>query len=626
MIGFRTSRKVSHYRLLEEVGSGGMGTVYRAQDTRTRQIVAVKLLRTEFTDDPVFRERCEREALIASSLESPYVVRILDHGSADGRYFIVMEFVEGGSLGDLLEAAGALGPRLALRIAKQVTLALVEADERGIVHRDIKPRNVLLAQGDVVKVSDFGVARQETDDTLTLTGGFVGTLAYAAPEHLLGRAERRSDIYSLGATLYHMLHGAAPVPGTIAALQAPVLRDDDPDSEAQAGLPAEQIASVALRCMKENPGDRYQTGEELLRALDDAERSLPESALTIEVSSTHRAIAFGLLRRKSTELTLRNHGNAPVEARLGSRPGDIRRPVALPRSVVVGPGGLAKIRIKPQPLTPGWRAKSDRSCFIVSAETEPQSLPVEATGRLFRKSYGVRVPAGIAAVIVAGMISVSLAGAGRGDPDASVTELPTSTAKPNRNQSARATPEPNGGDSPGPTDSPGPSRSGAPSRTPTPSVSQPIQSPNVNAGAGVSAISTPPVTPDPTAILPRIRSGAWSYEFWEYGWEPDACPGPGDVETGNTFVGFREQPAGDGFIEPGETFDFWFRDQYPARAFNVVMRWPDLDFQMTVGSNVVEVWNWHFTDDEKIANNTWTREYLDLGCTRYYSGTTIFVD
>src|SRR3989337_2913882 len=192
---------VSHFQVESLLGAGGMGTVYLGVDRRDGTLVAIKLLHPHLTDTS-FRERFEREAHVAALLRSPYTVHILDYGVVDGRYFIAMEYIDGEPLGQALRG-GPLPVDRALRIAAQVARALEEAQARGVVHRDIKPENILLGSGDSVKVADFGIARQVGGGTLTMPGAFVGTLAYAAPELGLGQADHRSDIYSLGATLYH---------------------------------------------------------------------------------------------------------------------------------------------------------------------------------------------------------------------------------------------------------------------------------------------------------------------------------------------------------------------------------------------------------------------------------------
>ena len=265
----RVLTQVKQYRLVRELGRGGMGAVYEGIDTRDDSRVAVKLLHPWLAaEDGSFRDRFEREAHIAALLRSPYSVRLQDFGVADGSYYLVMEFVEGSTVGKELEA-GPLPPARALRVAIDVARALEEASARGVVHRDIKPDNILLTPEGRVKVTDFGIARQEGSAGLTAAGSFVGTAAYAAPEQAVGDADHRTDIYALGATLFCMLSGHPPFRGTSVW---DVIRQHQ-----SAHLPMEELAhfpdtvtNPIRRCMEKDPRDRYQSASELAGALERA--------------------------------------------------------------------------------------------------------------------------------------------------------------------------------------------------------------------------------------------------------------------------------------------------------------------------------------------------------------------
>lgn len=266
----RLLTQVKQYRFVRELGRGGMGTVYEAVDSRDGGRVAVKLLHPWLAaEDPSFRDRFEREAHIAALLRSPYSVRLLDFGVADGTYFLVMEFVEGTTVGKEIEEKGPMEPVRALRIAIDVARALEEAAARGVVHRDIKPDNILLTDDGRVKVTDFGIARQEGGTGLTSAGRFVGTAEYAAPEQAVGEADHRSDVYALGATLYCMLAGHPPFQaGSVWDLlrlhqSAPV------PMEPLAHLP-DSINNPIRRCLEKDPRDRYQSASELAGALERA--------------------------------------------------------------------------------------------------------------------------------------------------------------------------------------------------------------------------------------------------------------------------------------------------------------------------------------------------------------------
>ncbi|MCZ6544883.1 MAG: serine/threonine-protein kinase, partial [Chloroflexi bacterium] len=283
---------ISHYRLEAEIGRGGMGSVFRATDQRDGSAVAVKLLNRELQDDPMFRERFEREAHVGALLRSPYTVHLIDYGSAEGHLYLVMDFVEGQSVREVLRS-GPLPASRALRIATQVARALEEADARGVVHRDIKPDNVMLGPNDSARVLDFGIARQAGSLTLTAAGGFIGSLPYASPEHATGTVDHRSDLYSLGATLYHMLAGRPPFSGDALEVLEHHRRTPMPEGPLE-GVPAAAVTVVA-RCLEKDPARRYQTATELSVALSHAARlvddepSRPQGAVATEAAAAPTA-------------------------------------------------------------------------------------------------------------------------------------------------------------------------------------------------------------------------------------------------------------------------------------------------------------------------------------------------
>lgn len=281
----------SHYVLEQPLGSGGMGVVYRAKDRRDDSAVAIKLVHAHLAQDPGFKERFEQEAHVASLFRSPHTVRILDFGRAANRYFYVMELVEHGSLKEQLEK-GPVSLARALRIALGVSRALEEADALGIVHRDIKPGNVLLDKNDFAKVGDFGVARQVGGATMTMPGTVLGSLYYTAPESARGRADHRSDIYSVGITLFEMLAGEPPFKGNAAELiqqhtDAPI------PEEPLAALP-DGVAEIIRRCLAKSPGERYQKASELSAAIQRAARAVGVSLVSIEEGTVTPQAAPGV--------------------------------------------------------------------------------------------------------------------------------------------------------------------------------------------------------------------------------------------------------------------------------------------------------------------------------------------
>jgi serine/threonine-protein kinase len=285
---------VSHYRILSKLGEGGMGTVYVAEDTLLGRRVAIKSL----TIPPVpgqrhFRTRFLREARAASLLNHPHIATVHDYGETeDGQPYLVMELVDGQSLSDLLRR-DSLPLGRAVEIVGQVTEAIAEAHRHGIVHRDIKPSNVAINQRSVVKVLDFGLAKQTEPDgregggegaglsaTYTLEGVIIGTPSYLSPEQALGLpVDRRSDIFSLGSLLYECLTGKPAFTGTgLVEICAQVIRDDPaPPSQLNPRIPPE-LDRITLKALAKKTEARYQTADELLEDLRGVESSLAAGA------------------------------------------------------------------------------------------------------------------------------------------------------------------------------------------------------------------------------------------------------------------------------------------------------------------------------------------------------------
>ena len=267
---------IGRYRVEAVLGSGGMGVVYRATDARLGRKVALKVLPARYGDDPTFRARFLRESRLAASIEHRGVIPIYEAGDADGQLYIAMRHVDGTDLAELLRREGALDPPRALALVAQLAAALDAAHARGLVHRDVKPSNALVApDGDAEQVylADFGLSRQVTGDaTLSVTGGFVGTVKYMAPEVIRsGEADARSDLYSLGCLLFECLTGTAPFEGpSEAAVIYGHLEEPPPRvSERRAGLPR-ALDAVLARALHKDPDRRWATGAALVEAADAA--------------------------------------------------------------------------------------------------------------------------------------------------------------------------------------------------------------------------------------------------------------------------------------------------------------------------------------------------------------------
>lgn len=248
------------YRLIEMLGRGGMGEVWRAYDTTIDRLVALKVLPPNFADDRDFQERFRREAKAAAGLDEPHVVPIHDFGEIDGRLYVTMRLIKGRDLQHLL-GDGPLPPSRAVRIIEQISSALHAAHEVGLVHRDVKPSNILVARDDFAYLIDFGIARAAGETTLTNTGAVIGTWAYMAPERLnTGRADARTDVYALACVLHETLTGQRPYPGDSLERQITGHMTVPPPrpSVIRPGVPAE-FDIVVARGMAKDPDHRYAT-------------------------------------------------------------------------------------------------------------------------------------------------------------------------------------------------------------------------------------------------------------------------------------------------------------------------------------------------------------------------------
>jgi serine/threonine protein kinase len=257
---------------VELLGRGGMGEVWRAHDTSTNRTVAIKLLPPHLAQDDTFVRRFRREAEAAARLNSPHIVPIHDYGEIDGRLFVNMRLIEGHDLQAVL-AGGPLEPARAVRIIEGIALALHAAHKVGLLHRDVKPSNILLDENDFAYLIDFGIARAADETRLTKSGNMIGTFAYIAPERLGTRAEEdaRADIYSLACVLYECLTGHPPFAGdTMAGLVAAHLNTPPPQpSTTQPNVPA-QFDNVIATGMAKDPNRRYGTALELAASAQSA--------------------------------------------------------------------------------------------------------------------------------------------------------------------------------------------------------------------------------------------------------------------------------------------------------------------------------------------------------------------
>ncbi|MDN4523469.1 Stk1 family PASTA domain-containing Ser/Thr kinase [Fictibacillus fluitans] len=269
MIGKRISGR---YKLLEIIGDGGMAIVYRAKDLILDRDVAVKILRSEFSDDDEFIKRFKREAEAATSLDHPHIVSIFDVGEENNVYFIVMEYVKGKTLKQYIRDKGRLSVEESIQIIRQIASGMVAAHQHGIIHRDIKPHNILIDENGVAKVTDFGIALAITSATITHTNSVLGSVHYFSPEQARGGvANAKSDIYSLGVVLFEMLTGRVPFTG-----ESPVsvalkhLQEDVPEPRKINPEIPQSVENIILKALTKNPVYRYDSALEMMDDLDTA--------------------------------------------------------------------------------------------------------------------------------------------------------------------------------------------------------------------------------------------------------------------------------------------------------------------------------------------------------------------
>jgi len=258
------------YRLVELLGQGGMARIYRAHDNQLDRFVAVKLLRPEYGRDPDFGSRFRHEAQAAASLNHPNVVSVYDYGQDEAGPFIVMELVDGEDLAAIVKRSGALPPRQAARIVAETARALHAAHQRGIVHRDVKPGNIMIDREGRVKVTDFGIARAIAEAQMTLPGTTLGSVHYFSPEQARGdQATASSDIYSLGIVLFELLTGHRPWEADSAAAVAMArLAGPAPDpASIRSGIPSDLVA-IDRKALATEPADRWSSASSMAAALE----------------------------------------------------------------------------------------------------------------------------------------------------------------------------------------------------------------------------------------------------------------------------------------------------------------------------------------------------------------------
>ena len=260
----------NRYEIIEKIGTGGMATVYRAKCHVLKREVAVKILRDEFTTDNEFIKRFNAEAQSAASLTHPNIVSVYDVGHEGNLYYIVMELVKGKTLKEIIVEEGALGWKWSVKIAMQIASALETAHRNNIIHRDIKPHNIIITEEGVAKVTDFGIAKAVSNSTITAFGTTIGSVHYFSPEHARGGfTDARSDLYSLGVVMYEMITGKVPFDSDTPVSVALKHMQEDPIEpiKIKPELP-QSVNDIIMKAMRKDANERYQSATEMIKDLE----------------------------------------------------------------------------------------------------------------------------------------------------------------------------------------------------------------------------------------------------------------------------------------------------------------------------------------------------------------------
>ena len=267
----------NRYEIIKKIGDGGMAFVYKAKDILLNRIVAVKVLRPEFVDDDEFLGKFKREAEAVASLSHPNIVNVYDVGEEGKVHYIVMEYVDGQNLKEIIKNEGTLDEYTALDITKQIAMALSEAHKKGIIHRDIKPHNILISnEGRVVKVADFGIAKAVSNSTMTNIGSIIGSVHYFSPEQAKGKfISNNADLYSLGIVLYEMIIGKVPFRGDSPISIALQHINDEIEftSQEQVNIP-QSVRTIIKKLTEKSSIERYQSAEEVIEDIEYIEKNI----------------------------------------------------------------------------------------------------------------------------------------------------------------------------------------------------------------------------------------------------------------------------------------------------------------------------------------------------------------
>ena len=518
------------YRLLRPLGTGGMASVYLAEDLRLGRRVAVKILHPQFAADPAFVARFEQEARMAAALSHPSIVQVYDVGHDGGRYYIVMEYVEGETLKALIAREGALPVPRALTIIGGVLGALAFAHAHNLIHRDIKAQNILITPDGDVKVTDFGIARElngATAPTLTVTGMVIGTVQYFAPEQAQGRpATPRSDVYAAGIVLYEMLTGKLPfdADNPLAVAMQQINQAPLPPSRLNAAIPP-AVESIVLTALAKNPADRYASAGDMKAAVDAARNSAAQPtrlATRVTPAAPATPTAPGVARastRPSPQVNVRTPAPPPA-GRNTQRLLWIVAAVLIAALAAIGGiyaagGGLPGFG-SPATATPTPSATPTATHTSTPAPTATRPvIVVVPTATHTPKPTATRTPKPTATRTPQPTATQTP------QPTATRTPKPTRTPRPTNTATAAPTETPKPSETPTAAATPTPTQTAPPSATPQPATAVPTQTPQPTAPpsetpAGTATAATPGASSTPPGGTPTgtaPASGAPAIQF-----------------------------------------------------------------------------------------------------------------
>jgi eukaryotic-like serine/threonine-protein kinase len=373
-------QQLGHYDIVAELGRGGMGVVYKGYEASLNRYVAIKVLADSLAHDPAVKERFLREARSMAVLNDPHIIQIYFIGDDNGQTYFVMEFVDGESLSSVLKREGLLRPEQAARIVYQTAQGLSTAHDRGVIHRDIKPGNIMIASRGNVKIADFGIAlsTQDFSKKLTSTGEFVGTPGYLSPEVCLGKpVDQRSDIFSLGIVLFEMLAGRMPFTDeSPLGLMLEVVKAEIPDVCTLNAEVDPELSRILSRMIAKDPADRYQSCQDLVNDL--GRHPLLATGGTLKLQTQPSAAAATVIGMKT-----------PVSGQ-----------VALPRTTPGSPQTLPQVEPAPTRVTP-VTAQPALPAAAVSPAVHESVL--QRTAGAPAKKGSAALPLAIAAIVLLGL-------------------------------------------------------------------------------------------------------------------------------------------------------------------------------------------------------------------------------